>query len=343
MGLSERGATDLARRILGGYPHELVHEVRRRATGRGELTRGRVLLQPLHHALQPAEGSPDGARVRSPLHAHYPFRESLEVDHCPVRVQGCTVFVQEVGAVREAAVAAPQALHGVAGCTLVGVGSARRGSSGTTSRVPARPATRQLPYWRISLQVACGRWTMVSYDCTRLHCLARRAGSPGHRSGRSHRPVSVGLYRGYGGQSERIMADPEMASFLARGDLNALLLDAESGSADVQFRLGLEFYHGGLVKKDYQAATRLYRRAAVQNHPRAQACLGCCYNLGRGVQKNQRMAIHWWMKAASNGDLVSHANLALAYAHGDGVKRDPTEARRRFALSRLEETEPSTK
>lgn len=71
-----------------------------------------------------------------------------------------------------------------------------------------------------------------------------------------------------------------------------------------------------------------YTIAANRGSALAQALLGVLYWRGDGVDMDSEMAVHWWMKASSQGNAESLHNLGVAWNLGKGVpKREITTAR----------------
>lgn len=60
----------------------------------------------------------------------------------------------------------------------------------------------------------------------------------------------------------------------------------------------------------------------------AQCNLGTMYALGEGVSRDYAMALHWYGKAAGQGDAKAQYNLGIMYSNGDGVARNKAEALR---------------
>jgi len=52
---------------------------------------------------------------------------------------------------------------------------------------------------------------------------------------------------------------------------------------EAQFDLGLRYYNGEGVVKNYKQAVYWYEKAANQGNADAQFNLGLCYGLGQGV------------------------------------------------------------
>ena len=101
---------------------------------------------------------------------------------------------------------------------------------------------------------------------------------------------------------------------------------AEQGDAETQYSLGLRYYHGEGVVKDYALAVWWYRKAAEQGHSDAQNNLGVCYDNGEGVVKDYAEAVKWFRKAAEQGNSVAQYNLGIFYYRGKGVVKNYAEA-----------------
>ncbi|HEY6370244.1 MAG TPA: tetratricopeptide repeat protein, partial [Candidatus Sulfotelmatobacter sp.] len=67
---------------------------------------------------------------------------------------------------------------------------------------------------------------------------------------------------------------------------------------------------------------------AAQGEAEAQTILGMFYYLGGGVPKDFAQAVSWWRKAADQGLAEAQFHLGLMYRDGEGVPADRTEAAR---------------
>ena len=85
---------------------------------------------------------------------------------------------------------------------------------------------------------------------------------------------------------------------------------------------GDRYYEAGL----YEKAHACFMQPENRQNPKAWNTLGIMYNNGYGVEKDERKAVEWYMKAAMNGYAVSQYNLACQYEEGQGVERDYTRA-----------------
>ena len=75
---------------------------------------------------------------------------------------------------------------------------------------------------------------------------------------------------------------------------------AQQGNARAQVNLGLMYYQGVGVPRDYQEALKWYRKAAEQGYASAQNNLGLHYCNGQGVPRDYVLA-HMWIN-------LSHSN-----------------------------------
>ena len=91
-----------------------------------------------------------------------------------------------------------------------------------------------------------------------------------------------------------------------------------SSEAEADFNKGQQLF----VEKKYTEAVVYFRKAAEQGDAKAQFSLGCCYEYGYGVLKNQEEAVKWYRKAAEQGDTMAQTNLGICYEYGRGVAKD---------------------
>jgi TPR repeat protein len=71
--------------------------------------------------------------------------------------------------------------------------------------------------------------------------------------------------------------------------------------AIAMYNLGIYFYKGEGVEGDAVQAVHWYRKAAEQGDASAQCNLGYMYQCGEGVEKDAVQAVHWYRKAAVQG------------------------------------------
>ncbi len=66
-------------------------------------------------------------------------------------------------------------------------------------------------------------------------------------------------------------------------------------------------------EKNYEQAVLWYQKAAEENHPVAQYCLGLCYENGYGVTQDHVKAVSWFQKAAEQGIATAQGLLGKYY------------------------------
>ncbi len=99
---------------------------------------------------------------------------------------------------------------------------------------------------------------------------------------------------------------------------------ANQGHKNAQYMLGLIFYQGRGVKKNYPKARVWFERAAKQSHSEAQYMLGIIYYDGKGVPKDHVRAGEWFGKAAQKGDKEAQYMYGLIhYERAKGAGKTP--------------------
>jgi TPR repeat protein len=98
---------------------------------------------------------------------------------------------------------------------------------------------------------------------------------------------------------------------------------AQAGNADAQHLLGLMYYMGRGVQRDYKEAFAWHYKAAVQGKADAQYVIGAMYYTGNAVPLDQKMAVKWFRKAAEQGHAAAQHALGLMYRyHVAGMPQD---------------------
>ena len=114
--------------------------------------------------------------------------------------------------------------------------------------------------------------------------------------------------------------------------------EADPEDAEVQFNLGVLYYDGEDVTRDYQQAFTWFKKAAARGHARAQYKLGLMYCEGTAFRmlgnfwhmtQDLQQATMWFKKAAVQGHAEAQFRLGKAYYefHGaSGVPKNDLEA-----------------
>ncbi len=98
---------------------------------------------------------------------------------------------------------------------------------------------------------------------------------------------------------------------------------ALSGNRDAQHLLGLMYYMGRGVERDYKQAMAWHRKAARQGKADAQYVVGAMYYTGNSVPQDQKEAVSWFRKAAEQGHAEAQHALGLMYRyHVAGMPQD---------------------
>jgi TPR repeat protein len=98
---------------------------------------------------------------------------------------------------------------------------------------------------------------------------------------------------------------------------------AKGGHADSQHLLGLMYYMGRGVTRDYTQALVWHRKAALQGKADAQYVVGAMYYTGNSVPQDQKTAVSWFRKAAEQGHAEAQHALGLMYRyHVAGMPQD---------------------
>lgn len=88
---------------------------------------------------------------------------------------------------------------------------------------------------------------------------------------------------------------------LTAQNLNTVLQNARRGLPSAMNQLGVWYYTGNNVERDYGKAYYWWSRGALEQNPKAIANLGVCYQFGRGVQRDSTEAIRLYVAAIVAG------------------------------------------
>jgi len=122
----------------------------------------------------------------------------------------------------------------------------------------------------------------------------------------------------------------KMVLILTLGLILLVLASAGKLHADEHSKAQMHYMTGLKLLKDQSqnAATNhakaniWFTMAAYEGHEGALFHLGVSHENGRGVQKDLRLAAHFYRLAAARHHVAAQYNLAVMTAHGKGVKRD---------------------
>jgi serine/threonine protein kinase/TPR repeat protein len=114
------------------------------------------------------------------------------------------------------------------------------------------------------------------------------------------------------------------------------LAAANNGSTDAMLSAGLMLSNDiGSRKKNFQEAFGWFQRAAKLDNHHAMFLLGECYQLGKGVAPDSKLALEWATKAADQNEVHALNQLGDVYNKGLlGVKPDQKKAFAYFSLAK---------
>ncbi|WP_169577696.1 SEL1-like repeat protein [Sinimarinibacterium sp. CAU 1509] len=101
---------------------------------------------------------------------------------------------------------------------------------------------------------------------------------------------------------------------------------ADSGDARAQFSVGTLMARGQGVEKNELLAVAWFLRSAEQRYALAQYSLGVMRDEGIGIPRDDAEARRWYALAAEQGNASAQANLCQMYASGEGGDKEPAKA-----------------
>lgn len=125
---------------------------------------------------------------------------------------------------------------------------------------------------------------------------------------------------------QRYTRQIQVSGLITSGASEANKESAKEKDAESLYNLGMNYYKGKGVNKDYAEAVKYLEEAVVMNHHEAEFTLGYCYFNGYGVNKSHQEAFKLYLKAAEGGSVKGMCNLAICYKFGYGVKESASQA-----------------
>ncbi len=105
-----------------------------------------------------------------------------------------------------------------------------------------------------------------------------------------------------------------------------LLSDYWKTRIEDYYLLGIKFYYGNEVAKDYKKAFDYFIKSAQLGNDKAMNKVGECYEFGTGVKKDPKLAVDWYNKAIEFGNSDACVNLGYCYSQGEIVAKDRNKA-----------------
>jgi hypothetical protein len=111
---------------------------------------------------------------------------------------------------------------------------------------------------------------------------------------------------------------------------------AEKGDAVAQFKVGLIYYMGQGVLRDYIEALNWFKKAARQGNPYAQYNAGYMYEKGEGTPQDHVEAVKYYRRAAEQGNQLAQYTLGYMHEKGQGVLPDEVQALMWYNLAAIQ-------
>ena len=126
------------------------------------------------------------------------------------------------------------------------------------------------------------------------------------------------------------------------GDAARLLRPlAEHGDPEARNVLGRMYELGLGVDRDLKSAVHWFELAAKDGNPEGQNNLAVMYSLGQGVRRNPKLAMQWYRRAAGGGHAVAQYNLGIIYEEGWSVRRNYAASVKWYQLAAAQDLGPA--
>jgi len=100
-----------------------------------------------------------------------------------------------------------------------------------------------------------------------------------------------------------------------------------------QYNLGLAWYQGQGVARNYDQAMQWWRKAADLGYANGQFGVGLLYEHGYGVPQDYAQAMYWFRKAAAQGNADAQDAVGVSYENGWFGSKDYGQARNWYNLA----------
>jgi|GEM_PF-862723 len=110
-------------------------------------------------------------------------------------------------------------------------------------------------------------------------------------------------------------------------------VDAEAGDSYAAYRLGIEYFDGQVIERDFEMAARYHQLASDLGNPAAMFELASFYEAGLGLDQNIMEAAAWYLESAQRGFPPSQHNVATMFEEGAGVEQDFVQAYLFYSLA----------
>ncbi len=120
-----------------------------------------------------------------------------------------------------------------------------------------------------------------------------------------------------------------MAKFLVSGIAAGIIVVCASQVSYASARKGADAFQRG----KYEEALKFLKPAARDGDADAMYVLGQMYASGRGIEKDEKLATGYFLKAAELGNADAQQSLGSALMLGEGIEQDMVEALKWFIIA----------
>jgi TPR repeat protein len=107
----------------------------------------------------------------------------------------------------------------------------------------------------------------------------------------------------------------------------------EKGDAAAQFKVGLIYYFGQGIPRDYRESLNWFQKAARQGYAPAQYNVGYMHEKGDGTPQDYAEAAKYYRQAAEGGYQLAQYSLGNIYEKGLGTIKDEIQALMWYSLA----------
>ncbi|KAJ3255696.1 hypothetical protein HK103_006138 [Boothiomyces macroporosus] len=140
--------------------------------------------------------------------------------------------------------------------------------------------------------------------------------------------AEVGIYKDPFHGSQTIISPSTSLTPDIRNFVSGILNEVKTESAADMLRVGLIYYNGIGIPKDYSIAFKWFVEASKKKSLEALVYVGVCYLKGEGTTKNEALAFQHFQKAAKQKDSLAMLYFSTCYRNGIGCEIDVDRARK---------------
>jgi hypothetical protein len=146
--------------------------------------------------------------------------------------------------------------------------------------------------------------------------------------------------------TETVTAQLASAEAAAKaGDFNAAYSIwaplAQHGNALAQHHLGVMYYYGEGVQRDFKQSLHWHTKASEQGNADSMLDIGAMHSNGDGVPEDSKIAFQWFLRSADLGNAKAQLYSAISFRDGIDTPKDYEKAAKYFLLSAQQDNSES--